>query len=239
MKRFVCIILALVLCASAAVAESWSVPSKSTLDMTHFEVVAEKQPGDENIFLLPVNDVTVVEENKVFYQERIDVCEKEIQKLAASETVESYFGEVKDAEGNVVDIKEKLGVEKEAVLDVFEFCPAVAGGFKEDCGKVTAKMRFSTPYKKEEKVLVMIGIVTVLDDGTQVVDWQMFEGFGLGEIEDEEENFGAIQVELTPEIVAAIQNGMALMAVVSAEDAAEMMAETGAEDVAEATEAAE
>ena len=239
MKRFVCIILALVLCASAAVAESVSVPSKSTLDMTHFEVVAEKQPEDENIFLLPVNDVTVVEENKVFYQERIDVCEKEIQKLAVSESVESYFGEVKDAEGNVVDIKEKLGVEKEAVLDVFEFCPAVAGGFKEDCGKVTAKMRFSTPYKKEEKVLVMIGIVTILDDGTQVVDWQMFEGFGLGEIEGEEENFGAIQVELTPEIVAAIQNGMALMAVVSAEDAAEMMAETGAEDVAEATEAAE
>ena len=76
-------------------------------------------------------------------------------------------------------------------------------------------MFFSTPYEKDEKVLVMIGIVTVLENGTQDVAWQVFEGIGLGAVESQEESVGSIQVELTPEIVMAIQNEIALLAIVS------------------------
>lgn len=214
MKKFICLVAALVLCLSTvALAESY--PSKTTSDLTRFDVVAENQPDDANIYLLPVNEVTVGE-MLPDYQERIDICQVEIEKLAAAETVEAYFGEVKDSEGNPVNLREMLGLEAdEEILNVFEFCPAIAGGFQEDCGKVTATMLFSTPYEEGEQVLVLIGIVTVNEDGTQTVAWQVFEGVGQGAVEGQEETYGSIQVELTPEIVEAIQNETALLAVVS------------------------
>lgn len=210
MKKLVCLILALTTCVSAA-AMAESVPSKTVADLTHFDVIAENQPGDETVYL---NQVTMGE-TLPEYQECIDICQKEIEKLAASETVESFFGEVTDADGNVVDLRALLDVDADAALNVFEFCPVIAGGFREDCGKVTATMFFSTPYEKDEKVLVMIGIVTVLENGTQDVAWQVFEGIGLGAVESQEESVGSIQVELTPEIVMAIQNEIALLAIVS------------------------
>lgn len=210
MKKLVCLILALTTCVSAA-AMAESVPSKTVADLTHFDVIAENQPGDEIVYL---NQVTMGEMLPE-YQERIDICQKEIEKLAASETGESYFGEVTDADGNVVDLRALLDVDADAALNVFEFCPVIAGGFREDCGKVTATMFFSTPYEKDEKVLVMIGIVTVLENGTQDVAWQVFEGIGLGAVESQEESVGSVQVELTPEIVMAIQNEIALLAIVS------------------------
>ena len=165
MKKMVCLVLALLMCVSA-VALAESVPSKTVFALTHFEVTAENQVGDENVFLLPVNESTVGEALPN-YQEYIDVCELEIQKMADSEDVVSYFGEVTDAEGNVVDMRELLGVEADEPLDVFEFCPAIAGGFQEDCGKVTATLLFSTPYEKDEKVLVLIGIVNQPDEAAQ------------------------------------------------------------------------
>lgn len=213
MKKLVCFVLTFMLCLStAAMAES--VPSKTTSDLTRFDVVAENQPNDPGIYLLPVNEVTVGEQLPD-YQERIDICQVEIEKLSGSETVESYFADVTDSDGNTVDLKALLGVDEDAVLNVFEFCPAIAGGFQEDCGKVTATLLFSTPYEKDEQVIVLIGIVTILEDGTQTVAWQVFEGIGLGAVEGQEETYGSIQVELTPEIVAAIQNELALLAVVS------------------------
>lgn len=213
MKKIVCLVLALMVCASAA-AMAESVPSKTVADLTRFEVAAENQPGDATIYLMPVNEVTMGEMLPE-YQERIDSCKKEMGKLAASETVESYFGDVTDANGNAVDMKTLLGAGEDETLNVFEFCSVIAGGFQEDSGKVTATMLFSTPYEEGEKVLVMIGLVTVLEDGTQEVVWQAFEGVGVGVVEAEEETYGSIQVGLTPEIVAAIQEGTALMAVVS------------------------
>ena len=213
MKKLVCFVLGLTLCLSAS-AMAESLPSKTTSDLTRFEVVAENQPNDPDIYLLPVNEVTVGVQLPD-YQERIDVCQVEIEKLAASENAESYFAGATDSEGNPVNLRELLGVEEDVVLNVFEFCPAIAGGFQEDCGKVTATLLFSTPYEKDEKVLVLIGIVTILEDGTQNVAWQVFEGIGLGAVEGQEETYGSIQVELTPEIVAAIQNELALLAVVS------------------------
>lgn len=214
MKKIVAVLLTLVLCLSAAAMAA--TPSKTNADLTRFDVEAENQPGDKNIYLLPVNKVTVGDALPD-YQERLDICEVEIAKLAASPTVEDYFAGATDAEGNEADLREMLGTEEDAALNVFEFWPVIAGGFREDCGKVTATMLFSTPYEKDQPVVVMVGIVTVHEDGTQEVVWQAFEGVGLGEIEGEEESYGAIHVVFTQEIVNAIQSGIALMAVVSAE----------------------
>lgn len=210
MKRIVCVVFALlVLLSAAAVAES--VPSKTTLDLTKFEVTAENLPQDASFFLMPVNAPTM-DEALPEYQEHIEICEKEVGKLAASESVEAYFGEVKGADGETVSLKEMLGAEE---LNVFEFCPAIAGGYQEAYGKVTATMLFSTPYEKDEKVVLMIGLVTVNADGTQTVEWYAFEGTGLGALEGQEEAKGGVRVELSAQIVEAIQNGTALLAVVS------------------------
>ena len=214
MKKIVCLVLMLALCLStAAMAED--VPSKTTTDLTRFDVVAENQPGDPDIYLLPVNEVTVGE-MLTDYQAHIDVCQVEIEKLALSESVEAYFAGVTDSEGNPVDLRALLGLEADTdLLNVFEFCPAIAGGFEEDCGKVSATMLFSTPYEKDEKVLVLIGIVTLHEDETQTVAWQAFEGIGQGAVEGQDETYGSVLVELTPEIVKAIQEELALLAVVS------------------------
>lgn len=214
MKKFVCLVLALTLClAATALAES--VPSKTTSDLTRFDVTAENQPDDANIYLLPVTAATVGE-RLADYQDHLDVCQVELEKLAASESAEAYFGDVTDSEGNPVDLRALLGVESDAdLLNVFEFCPAIAGGFREDCGKVTATMLFSTPYEKDEQVLVLVGIVTRNEDNTQTVAWQVFEGVGQGAVEEQNETYGSVLVEFTPEIVQAIQNGLALLAIVS------------------------
>ena len=205
MKQFVSLLVVLVLCLSA-VAFAESVPSKTTGDLTKFEVECENMPADSGFFIRPV--VTDEEE----YQEKVEICQNEIVKLAESENVVEYFGEVKNAEGEVVDIAALL---ESDTLNVFEFCPAIAGEYDETYGNVNIKMLFSTPYEKDEKVIVLVGLVTEEEDGTQTVEWIAYEGVGI-EIEDAEvEEQGCIQVELDPEIIQAIQDGTALLAVVS------------------------
>lgn len=244
MKKIVCLVLALLLCVTATAFAEY-IPSRTTADLIRFDVVAENQPGDADIYLMPVNEATVGEMLPE-YQARIDVCQTEIDKLAAGPDVSTYFegatyGWKSDTDGEEdddtpVDLHEMLGLEPDAILNVFEFCPTIAGGFQEDCGVVTATMLFSTPYKKDEKVAVMVGVVEYMDeDGemhkftpeevaqmdlaelgyTQVVTWQAFEGIGLDAVEEQDETYGAVRVEFTPEIVNAIQNEMTLMAVVS------------------------
>lgn len=212
MKKLVCLVLALALCLlTAAMAES--VPSKTTSDLTRFDVVAENQPNDPGIYLLPVNEVTVGAQLPD-YQELLDICQVEIEKLGASETVEAYFEGVKDREGTAGDLKALLDAQEQS-LNVFELCPVIAGGFKEGCGDVTATMLFATPYEKDEPVLVLIGIVTMNDDATQAVAWTAFEAVGLEPVEDQVETAGRIQVKLAEKTVLDIQNQTALLAVVS------------------------
>lgn len=215
MKRLAAALLAVSLCL-AAIAPAETVPSKANPDLTRFAVEAENQPGDGDIYLLPLH-AAMVGEMLPDSQARIDLCEAEIGKLAASATVEDYFGSVTDAAGNEVDLRELLGAGEDARLNVFEFCPAIAGGFREECGRVTATMLFSTPYGENQSVVVMVGIVTISGDGSWELAWRAFEGIGLGGIGGDAEGSGAIRVELTPETIHAIQDGMALLAVVSAE----------------------
>ena len=84
MKKMVCLVLALLMCVSA-VALAESVPSKTVFALTHFEVTAENQVGDENVFLLPVNESTVGEALPN-YQEYIDVCELKSKRWRTART---------------------------------------------------------------------------------------------------------------------------------------------------------
>ncbi len=227
MKRFLCMVIALVLCLSAS-AMAEPTLSKTTLDLIKFDVTAENLPEGAELYLFPVNEPTVGE-MLPDYQERIDICQIEIDKLADSDTIDHYFGNILDIDGNVVTLEELLELLETEELHVFEFCPAIAGGYQEVYGNVTATMLFSTPYEEGEKVIVLIGVVTLLEDEEQTaeqteqnveqtVQWYAFEGIGLEAIEGQEETEGRVQVVLPPEIVEAIQNDIALLAVVSKDE---------------------
>lgn len=197
MKKFACMLLALLLCVTSVVALAEDVPSKTTADLSNVEVAAENLPTDS---AFSVSFVTVDETE---YQKLLDIKNAEVDKLAAVESVEAYFGED-------IDLKAIVGAEQ---LNVYEFMPVVVSGYEEAYGKVTLTMLFSTPYEVGEKVAVMIGLVTENADGTTSIDWKAFEGVGVDA--EQVEAAGSIQVDLDAEAILAIQNGTALLAVVS------------------------
>lgn len=199
-----------------------------------------------------MNAIAMTEEQMTEeYKETMEISQAEVKKLmeivnAEGGKVEDYFSPVVDSEGNPVDLKaffaaaiaaegEEPVIDENMALDVFEFGPIVAGNYAEEYGNVTANMLFSTPYEKDQKVAVLIGIAKVNDekksqlaegeelnsDCIDEIEWVAFEGVGQDAVEDQEETYGCIKVELTPEIVLAIQQAAeeagttALMAVVS------------------------
>lgn len=197
MKKFACMLLALLLCLTSVAALAEYTPSKKAIDLTKVEVTAENLPADSGFF------IRIVNEDETEYQKQLNICEAEVAKLAASDSVETYFG-------TDVDLKAIVAADQ---MNVFEFKPIIAGDYDAAYGKVTAKMLFSTPYEVGEKVAVMIGLVNENADGTITVDWNAFEGVGIAA--EQIEAAGSIQVELDTETVLAIQNGIALLAVVS------------------------
>ncbi len=201
MKKLLCLMVALLMCLSvSAVAEG--VPSKTTDDLTHGEVEGGNIPADSAFFIRPMT------EKDSGYPERKAICDIEIAKMAAEKDKADYFADAKNSEGAPVSVKKMLDAE---TIDVNEFCPLIAGNYEESYGKVTAKMQFATPYEKDEKVVVLIGIVTLEKDG-QTVAWTAYEGVGLGA---EDSMPGGIRVELNPEIILAVQDGIALIAIAS------------------------
>lgn len=253
MKKITCFVLALMLCVAGTAFAAESVPSKTTNDMTKIEVTVENAPATDApaVYVMPVNDATVgTEEITEEHKEALDISQAEVKKLmevvsAENGEVSDYFANIVDSEGNILtDVKEMFGttdadgnliVDENVALDVFEFGPIVAGNYEEEYGKVTATMLFSTPYEKDQKVVVLIGIANVnaekkseLADGEELtadciddIQWVAFEGIGMDAVQDQDEAYGCISVELTPEIVDAIQKASesagatALMAVVS------------------------
>ena len=197
MKKFACMLLALLLCLTSVAALAEYTPSKKAADLTKVEVTAENLPADSGFFS------RIVTEDETEYQKQLSICEAEVAKLATSDSIEAYFGVN-------VDLKALVAADQ---LNVFEFKPIVVGGYEAAYGKVTARLLFSTPYGVGEKVAVLIGLVTEKADGSTVVDWKAFEGVGIAA--DQVEAAGSIQVELDAETVLAIQNGIALLAVVS------------------------
>ena len=188
MKKFTCMMLALLLCLTSVAALAESAPSKTTADLRWIEADAEKDPEDSGFY------IRIVTVNETNYHDRLEICTEEIAKLAAAESVEAYFGEADE-------------------LNVFEYVPIIASGYDIAYGTVTAKIWLATPYEVGEKVAVMIGVVTENADGTNTVSWKAFEGVGIAP--ESEEAVAGIQTELDPETVLAIQEGVALLAIVS------------------------
>ena len=184
--------------------------SKSQGDMVHFEVEAENMSGD-GFFIRPVRK----DEDKE-YKKLLESCEDEIEILSKAESYEKYFGEkIKDEDGEIIKYSQILEDVKLEDRNIFEYCPIIAGGFKEGCGEVTAQMLFATPYDEDEEVAVMIGIVTENADKTRSIEWYAFEGEGMELNSNKPEANGRIKVELSEEIVLMIQEKTALLAIIS------------------------
>lgn len=211
MKKLVCLLLALALCISVSAMAETS-PSKTTADLMRFDVIAENQPGDPNLYLIPINEVTV-ESGLPAHIDHLNILARELAKLSDL-GIDSYFADATDGVGHSVNLRKMMGLDEGAGLNVFEFCEVIAGGFERDCGKVTATMLFPTPYEKGEKVDVLIGIVTLLENDAYTVTWHAFKGVGVGAVYGMETH-GSIRAEFTPEIVWEIENGIALLAVIS------------------------
>lgn len=194
MKKVVSLVLLLMLCVSVCAMAEY-VPSKRTSDMVEIEFDGDNIPEDADLKI----ELVVDEEE---YADLIEICQKEIDKLRESESIEAYFGEIKDIEGNILVLSEMLDAE---VLNVYEFLPLVVENYDSSYGNIRVTFLFNTPYELDEKVIALIG---VMNEETLEMDWIALEGVGVGEE-------GAVQVEFTPELLVAIQNGTAMIAIVS------------------------
>ena len=188
MKRFVCIVAALVCIASVAVAA----PSKTTGDMSS----STTAPVQETVVANPTIDVNGSDAASAA------LCNEEVAKLQASGSAAAYFGDVKDAAGNAVSLASVLGTDD---VKVNEFVPLVIKDYDVSYGNVRSTFKMPTAYAQGEKVVVLVG---VKNPATGEIEWVALEGVGVG-------TDGEIQVEFPAELLAAIQNGNALMAVAS------------------------
>lgn len=215
MKKLLSFILVAALVCTLAVSALAvdSAPSRSTGDMVKVELEGEKLPKDADLFIEPLNEETTRTQEQ---KEARETCETELDKLAEARTVEDYFGKVTDKDDKEVKLSKLMGT---ADLRVYEFCPIIAGNYKDEYGDVTARMLFATPYAPGEKVLIMIGFVTENENNEKVVEWKAFEAEALalekGQGKDKDKEFGAIKVTLDAETTRAVQDGEALVAVVS------------------------
>lgn len=209
MKKMFAIVLALLLCmTSFAIAETAPSITMGALPIIH-EWITENEAGpDFWVKLLNQLQDTMAEDE---YNAYLDILQVEIDKLAAAESVEAYFGPLTDDTGAEIKLTEKLGTDE---VKVHEMHVVLAAGYAEEYGPVTARCLFATPYEENEQVVVMFGIVTANEDGTQSVAWKAYDGIASVASASVEEA-GQIQVVLNPEMMLAIQNGTALLAVVS------------------------
>lgn len=196
MRKLFCLLLVLVCIGSAALAAT--VPSKTTADLnTTTKITTESGETVDSLVIIPIADAG---ESKAAYAQKLAVCNGELKKLAEvvaqTNSIEGYFGEVKNAAGETVSLADK---------SVDEFMPLLVSGV-ETIGEANVKVgfRFATTYAVDEAVVVLIGVVNA---ETGAVEWIALEGVGT---ED-----GGIEVVFTAELLAAIQSGDAMMAIAS------------------------
>ncbi|MGN0779383.1 MAG: hypothetical protein ACI4MJ_09570 [Aristaeellaceae bacterium] len=149
MKKIVCLVLAMLLFATTAMAT----PSKTVVDLNDAETSV---PGAT---MAASQDAAAAA-----------TAQNEYSKLLNATTPETYFGTVAGEGGEVVDVRELLGAEAGDTLNVHEFGPVAASGFTMEDDKATVTLSFATPYDTD--VVVMIGLVA--EDGT--VAWNAFKG---------------------------------------------------------------
>lgn len=197
MKKFACMLLALVLCLTCAAALAEDAPSKKTEDLARIEATAQELPEDSGFVFRIIHD------DETVYEDRLVIRDAQIEKLAEAESVEAYFGEE-------VDLHALVAAE---TLNVYEYDAIIVQGYDTSYGAVTVHLLLSTPYEAGEKVAVMIGLVTENENGETTVAWKVFEGVGIAA--EQVEDMGSIEVELDAETVLAIENDIALLAIVS------------------------
>ena len=231
MKKLILLAAAIACTASMAFAEEAAYTPSITVEGMYgsqIEFVEESVADEvkESAFLLPVVqtvaivgadaaqtpvtpgmdevDVANVAEN---YRQLYETRNEELAAVKESESVAAYFGEA-------VNFEEKLGT---AEYHMDELIPIIAGGFTSETGAVKARLVFSTPYEKDQKVVVMIGIITGVDEnGNRIIEWIPYDGLGMGEVVGAPELSGAVEITLDNETLLKIQNNEALLAVVSA-----------------------
>ena len=184
MKKIMALLITFTMLAcSFAVAES--VPSKTTGDMTMFEIDVEN-PGNEG---------------PVLYAEPSESADAALIDLINADSIEAYFADAVTVDGKPAVITEMLELSSQE-LNIYEFTGCFAHGFVDDCGRVIGKMTFATPYPEGEKVIAMIGIVK-----KDYVQWTALEGTA--------DETGAIVAVFPQDLVLAIQNGTAMIAIIS------------------------
>ena len=196
MKKIIAIALILVmLCGAVSVFADTELttPSKTTDDLTTFEVTVESPVDGKAVAILPINENTVDDITK--YQANLDAAEAELEKAQNAKTLEAYFGN---------EVAEKIAaiLGDNAGISMDEFLAVIEQGYEDGMGNATVTAQVATPYEKDEKVAVMIGI---LKDGA--LTWNAYEAVGL---ED-----GRIQFTVDAETMKAIGTDIALLAVCS------------------------
>lgn len=156
MKKIIAVALSLMLLcgAVAAFADTELItPSKTTEDMTSFQVEVENPVEGKTVTMAPAEDQAA--------------AEAELEKAQAAKTVEAYFGEeVTKA------IQEILGENAEISMD--ELLAITVEGYEDGMGNATVTAKFPVVYAKDEKVAVMVGIF----DAEKNLTWNTYEGIG-------------------------------------------------------------
>ena len=187
MKKILALICVLALCmtgvASAETivydAKLGAVPSRSTADLASVEIVTELPEGNELSIILKDTEAS----------------QAQIEALRNAPSVEEFFGNVKDADGNAADISEALGAE---TLNINEFMSVIVSGSQEEYGDIEVKITFATPYEEGEKVLIMVS--------TPETGWVELAGGAAG---------GSIDVIFPQKLMTAMQNGDSFLAAIS------------------------
>lgn len=178
MKKILCMVLALILCiGTAALAEA--VPSKTTKDLATVEAIAE---SGRSILI-------------IIYEDK--ASDDQLLKLQQAPTKDEYFGSIDKLDGTFVKLSELF--ENEPV-DVAEFASIAVKNYEEADGAVTAKIKFATPYAKDEKVAVLIGL---LEDG---LNWRVYDG----KIIDDQ---GTIEVVFPGDVMLKLQETPGFIAI--------------------------
>lgn len=149
----VCLVLALLLYLNAMTLAEY-VPSKTTGDMTQIVVSAESAPVDAAPYVIQITEAVPE------YQEIIAVHEEEINKLAVTPVTE-YFTEVKDADGNTVDLTTILNMEEPKVYSLYLWLQAIMMK-----PIIIVRMLINDTYKSAEDIrrytgLVMLAMIPV------------------------------------------------------------------------------
>ena len=154
MKKIIAIALTLMLLCSATTvlaATDMTTPSKTTGDMTTFEVAVENPVEGKSVTLQPLYGSAL--------------ADAELAKAQNAKTLEDYFGEE--------TAKAIMAILGGSPIKLDEFMAIYSQGYEEGMGKATVNSKTATPYENGEKAAACFGVIK---DGA--LTWDVFEAAG-------------------------------------------------------------